>query len=397
MPFKNRLQNAQYSLDQFNWDGWLLYDFRKINDLACYFLDIPKSQMLTRRLFYWIPRKGTPIKLVHRIESKSLDHLPGKVLMYSTWKELEEYLGQFLQGCKKVAMEYSPRNAIPYVSKVDAGMVDLVRSYGIDVVSSADLLQEVTSVWDEQQLEMHFAAMNILETSINRAWNLIGAAIRKGQQLTERDVQSFILEEFKRHDCVCDDPPICAINAHSADPHYCINPVDENPIKPGDFVLIDLWCKKQAPRAVYADITCVGVVAPSPTLKQQKIFEIVRKARDAAMELLVRSYSKGETLMGWEVDQACRQVIIDAGYGQYFTHRTGHNIGEKDHGDGANIDNFETQDCRILLPCTCFSIEPGIYLPGEFGVRLEHDVYIESDGSVRVTGSLQEEIVCIST
>lgn len=396
MIFGERLQQAQQSLEKQGCDGWLLYDFRKSNDLACRFLDIPLTQMLTRRLFYWIPRKGSPIKLLHRIESGSLDHLPGKVLLYSTWLELELHLREMLAGSQKVAMEYSPRNAIPNVSKVDAGTVDLVRSFNLEVISSADLLQVYTSVWNEQQLQSHLAAAHVLEIAVSKAWHLIASSVQQGKQLTEMDVQQFLLEEFKKNECVSDDPPICAVNAHSANPHYFPSRRTDMPIKPGDFVLIDLWCKKNSPKAVYADITRVGVVASHPTTKQQEVFEIVRKARDAAMELLISHFAMGMQVMGWEVDQVCRQKIIDAGYGEYFTHRTGHNIGEKDHGDGANIDNFETKDCRFLLPCSCFSIEPGIYLPGEFGIRLEHDVYVEADGhSIRATGGIQNEIVCL--
>lgn len=396
MDFATRLQQAQHSLNLLGIDGWLLYDFRKTNDLACYFLDIPKHALMTRRFFYWIPRQGSPIKLVHRIESGSLDHLPGEKRLFSAWEELESCLNSMLENSCRVAMEYSPRNAIPYISKVDAGTVDLIRSFGIEVVSSADLLQVYTSVWNKEQLQLHLEAADVLDHTVAKAWDLIANSLTSHSPISEYDVQQFILAEFERQQCMCEDPPICAVNAHAADPHYTLDAHNRTFIKSDDFILIDLWCKKKVPRAVYADITRVGVAAAQATTKQQHIFNIVRNARDAAMELLTSRFSQGLPIMGWEVDQICRATIQAAGYAEFFTHRTGHNIGERDHGDGANIDNFETKDTRLLLPKTCFSIEPGIYLPGEFGIRLEHDVYVEADGrSVRVTGGLQKEIICL--
>lgn len=393
MNFSTRLTQAQDFMCRLGIDGWLLYDFRKVNDLACRFLDVPCHVLMTRRFFYWIPQKGVPVKFVHRIESGVLDHLPGDKKVFSAWEELESGLEELLKNSKKVAMEYSPRNAIPYVSKVDAGTVDLVRSFGIEVVSSADLLQVYTSEWDEEQLRFHLEAAEVLDSAVYQAWQLIANSLGSKIPITEYDVQQFILREFERHNCMCEAPPICAVNANAANPHYTPNLNDKIYIKDNDFILIDLWCKKKAPRAVYADITRVGVAAVKATPQQQHIFDIVRNARDAAMELIESRFCQGIPVMGWEVDQVCRDVIQAAGYAEFFTHRTGHNIGEKDHGDGANIDNFETKDSRLLLPKTCFSIEPGIYLPGEFGVRLEHDVYVEADGRrVRITGGLQTEI-----
>lgn len=395
MDFSSRLHSIQQSLQKASWDGWLLYDFRKTNDLACRFLEIPHNKMCTRRFFYWIPARGNPIKIVHRIESHVLEHLPGESVLYSSWSELDGQL-KILEGLKKIAMEYSPRNSIPYVSKVDAGTVDLVRSFGVEVVSSADLLQQYTSVWSPDQLESHLVATNVLEEAVAKAWKLIGKAVAEKKKISESDVQQFLLDEFERRGCFAEEPPICAVNAHAADPHYSPSPPTATLIKPNDFVLIDLWCKQKKPQAVYSDITKVGVVAAKPTVQQQKIFNLVKEARDAAMTLLQQRLQAGKPIMGWEVDQACRDVIEKAGFGPYFTHRTGHNIGERDHGDGANIDNFETQDRRLLLPGTCFSIEPGVYLPGEFGVRLEHDVYLEPDGCSLRTTPLQTELVLIT-
>lgn len=373
-----------------NLDGWLFFDFRRSNDLACKLLEIPHDLLITRRFFYWVPRDGMPVKVVHRIEKHSLDHLPGNVVEYSTWQELEQRLATILKGCSSIAMEYSPKNAIPTVSKVDAGTLEMIRSLGVQVESSADLLQEFTSVWTEQQLALHQAAAEILQKSVEKAWKLIAEAVSTQRIVTEYDVQQFLLAEFKSHQCVCDDPPICAVNAHAADPHYAPNRVNSSPIRKGDFVLIDLWGKKNCLAAVYADITRVGVCG-QPTEKHQHIFGVVKRARDAAFELLNKRLHEGKAIRGWEVDEVCRRVIIEAGFGQFFPHRTGHNIGERDHGEGANIDNFETRDERLLIPGTCFSIEPGIYLPGEFGVRLEDDVYLSKDGkSLQITPGVQQ-------
>lgn len=396
MSFEDKLERVQKNLNQVKCGAWILYDFRRSNDLACRFLEIPAEKLITRRFYYFIPANGTPIKIVHRIESSVLDHLPGNTITYSSWEELNQALKTASKGIHRAAMEYSPLNAIPTISKVDAGTVDLIRSFGIEVVSSADILQQFSSVWNPYQLETHFQAAEILDRTVGKAWQLISDALLHGKHLTEFDVQCFILKEFAVNECMCEDPPICAVNAHSANPHYIPESKASSTIKKGDFILIDLWCKLKKPGAVYADITRVGVAAPKPTTKQYEIFSIVRNARDAALNLLKERLKQKKSISGSEVDQVCRDVISNSGYGKYFTHRTGHNIGERDHGDGANIDNFETKDSRLLLPGTCFSIEPGIYLPGEFGVRLEHNVYLDIDGrNMHVTGGLQEEITTL--
>lgn len=392
---QKKISDVQKTLTKHNLDGWLLYDFRRNNDLACQFLEIPSDRLLSRRFFYWIPQQGTPKKIVHSIESQVLDHLPGDILRYHTWQEIESHLATILKGKKRIAMEYSPRNAIPAVSKVDAGTVDLVRDCGVEVFSSADILQQYTSVWDQHKLKTHLAAAEVLCQTVDKAWSLIGNAIRKKQSITEYDVQQFILEEFAQRDCTTADSPICAVNAHSADPHYSASKSNSSKIHQGDFILIDLWCKQKVPHAVYADITRVGVAATSPTPRQNEIFNIVKRARDAGTELVKQRFSTGKTIKGCEVDQCCRDVITSAGYGDRFIHRTGHNIDENDHGNGAHLDNLETRDNRQLLLGTCFSIEPGIYLPQEFGVRLEYDVYVSLDGKVQITGGIQESIKCL--
>lgn len=389
------LEKIQRELCKQKIDGWLLYDFQRNNELACAFLEIPKEFILSRRFFYWIPSKGEPIKVLHAIEKHNLDHLPGCLIVYQTWGDLENTLGSFLSHPRSVAMEYSPRNIIPAVSKVDAGTIDLVRDFGVQVVSSADLLQKFTGVWGELKWKSHLYAAQVLENSVERAWQSIAEALKKNQIITEFDIQQNILNQFAKNCCVASDAPICAVNAHSADPHFTPSSSNSTAIKKGDFILIDLWCKRNIPHGVYADITRVGVAASEPTTKQRKIFEIVKSAQVAATDLVRKRFAENMPLKGCEVDQCCRKVIEEAGYGSFFVHRTGHNIDEQDHGNGTHMDSYETYDTRQIIPGTCFSIEPGIYLPGEFGVRLEYDVFVHHDGRVQVTGGEQKEIKCI--
>ena len=386
------IQSIQQELLKQRLDGWLLFDFRRSNDLACDFLGIAKNELLTRRFFYWIPAKGEPIKIVHAVEIQALTSLPGQLITYRSWQDLEWSLGIVLKTMQRIAMEYSPRNAIPSMSKVDAGTIEMIREFGVEVVSSADLLQLHTSVLSEDQLKSHLFAADVLSQTFDKAWELI---INNLDKITEFDVQQFILKEFEKQGCLSEDLPICAVNANSANPHYCPTKEQSTVIKKGDFVLLDLWCKQNIPHAVYADITRVGVAAYEPTSRQIEIFDIVKRARDAATQLVITHFTSRQPLRGCEVDRLCRSVIQKAGYGSHFIHRTGHSIHTSDHGNGAHIDNLETQDQRFLLPSTCFSIEPGIYLPGEFGVRLEYDVYIHQDGRVQITGGVQEKIACI--
>lgn len=392
---KQKLEEVQLALQKQGIDGWLLYDFRRCNDLACRFLGIAQEQLLTRRFFYWIPAHGEPTKIVHLIENP-LKNLPGSTLKFSSWQQLEKHLAEALKGCQRIAMEYSPRNAIPYVSKVDAGTIEIIRGFGIDVISSCDILQKFTSVLTLEQMLMHLKAAEILDQTVEKTWKMIAKSLEEDKKINEYDVQRFILKEFEAQKCVTADLPICAINAHSADPHYCPIESTATLIKPNDFILIDLWCKLDKPNAVYADISRVGVAAKTPTSRQQEIFNIVKKAQQAATQLVKERFDGGKPLQGWEVDQMARDTITAAGYGDYFIHRTGHSIDTSDHGSGTNIDNLETQDQRFLIPGTCFSIEPGIYLPGEFGIRLEYDICIGLDGSVRITGGIQNSITTLT-
>jgi Xaa-Pro aminopeptidase len=389
------LPSVQAALRQFKLDGWLICDFRGSNVLARRVLGFRDDQMGSRRWYYFIPAEGEPRKLVHRIETGALDHLPGSKAVYLQWQELEAGIAALAAGAKRIAMEYSPRNANPYVSRVDAGTVELVRSFGVEVVSSGDLIQLFEATWDDEQQAMHLAAAVYTNSAYDVAWRYIADQVRKRGSVLETGVQAHIMEQFRANRLITYHPPIVAANEHSGDPHFETSLQTDHAIKPGDFVLIDLWAKLDQPRSVYSDLTRVGFVGESVPEKYEKVFQIVAAARDAAISKVRAAFAARQPLMGWEVDQACRDVIEQAGYGQYFIHRTGHSIGQEVHGNGANIDNLETREERLILPRTCFSIEPGIYL-SDFGVRSEVDVLIGGDGEALVTGGeLQRSVVPI--
>lgn len=384
------IEKAKNFLMQGHIDGWLIYDFHGNNPLARSFLNLSKEIMTTRRFFYWIPAKGEPVKLAHAIEAGTLNHLPGTLKTYSSWQSLEKELGIILHGMKKVAMEYSPKNAIPYISLVDGGTVDLVRSFGVEVVSSADFLPHFTAVLTQKQIESQLRAGKRLDEIVLKMWQWIQKNLGK---VSEYDAQQKIKEEFKKLQLITDHDPIVAVNAHSANPHYEPKKTASSLIKQGDFILIDLWAKEE--EGIFGDITRVAVAASKPTQKQQEIFQIVRSAQKAAIELVKSRFFEGKRLEGWEVDEAARAVIRKAGYDKFFIHRTGHSIEKNLHGSGAHMDNLEMHDVRPILKGTCFSIEPGIYLPGEFGVRLELDLIVHLDGSVEISGGEQDSIACL--
>ncbi|GKS56626.1 peptidase M24 [Nitrospira sp.] len=375
-------------------DGWLFYDFRHSDPLAYRILLLDPERHVTRRWYYWVPAKGDPVKLVHRIEPRALDPLPGEVRQYVSWESLQQELRRLLTGAHLVAMQYSPMNAIPYVSRVDAGTIDLIRSFGVRVITSADLVQNFEAVWTEEQLVSHQVAAEILRRVVDETFRDVAEALTAGRPLTERTLQQFMLGRFQVHGVMTATPPIVAVNAHSADPHYAPTPERSSPIEQGDLVLIDLWAKQpHHPAAVYADITWTGFVGKTVPARQEEVFQAVRQARDAAVDFVRERAQSGNLPCGWEVDDVCRGVIREAGYGDQFVHRTGHSIGEEVHGNGANIDNLETQDGRRLLPHTCFSIEPGIYLTGEFGIRSELDVYVAERDAVVFGQPVQTAIV----
>jgi Xaa-Pro aminopeptidase len=387
------LPRVQDALAQFQFDGWLLYDFRGSNVLARRVLDFVPQQFTSRRFAYFVPAKGTPRKLVHRIEAGALDHLPGDKVIYLRWQEFEEGLRSLTQHCPRLALEYSPRNGNPYVAKVDAGTVELLRSFGCELHSSGDLIQLFEAVWDEEQWQMHRQAEAVTTSAYDRAWQFIADQVRAHGSTRETVVQQVILDHFAAHNVVTDHAPIVAVGPHSGDPHYAPSAENDGVIRAGEFVLIDLWGKLNQPRAVFSDLTRVGFVGEQVPEKYAAIFRIVAAARDAAIDRVRSAFAKGEPLFGWQVDDAARQVIAQAGYGAAFVHRLGHNIGQETHGNGANMDNLETREERRVLPGTCFSIEPGIYLP-EFGVRSEVNVFVDWQGTVHVTGGpLQQEVL----
>lgn len=376
-------------------DGWLFCDFRHNDPLAYRVLHIDPVRHVTRRWYYWIPAHGRPVKLVHRIEPHTLDVLPGDQRVYVGWRELHAHLAETLRGVRRVAMQYSPMNAIPYVSRVDAGTVDLIRGLGIEVVTSADLIQRFEAVWNPGQLRSHQEAAEALRDIVDEAFQHVAARQRAQAALSEYDLQQFILSRITAHGLITGSAPIAAVGPHTADPHYAPTTEGSAPIEPGQVVLIDLWAKRPARGSVYADITWTGYVGEEVPDRPREVFAVVSGARDAALEFVTRRVGAGDYPCGYEVDDVCRQVIRSAGYGEHFLHRTGHSIGEEVHGNGANIDNLETQDGRRLLMNTCFSIEPGIYLPGAFGIRSEIDVYV-GDRAVVVAGQpMQTEMVPI--
>jgi Xaa-Pro aminopeptidase len=386
------LNSVQKALQEFGIDGWLLFDFRGNNLLARRVLDLADQPLMSRRFAYCIPAQGEPRKLVHRIEPRALGHLPGGETVYLRWQEFEAGIGSLLTRLKRVALEYSPRNANPYVSRVDAGLVELVRSFSVEPVSSGDLIQQFEATWDDDQWRMHREAAVHTDAAYNRIWRFIAEAVRTGKNITERSVQQEIERHFAENKLFTDHLPIVAVGSHSGNPHY---ETGSAPLKQGDFVLVDLWAKLDRPRAVYSDLTRVGFIGTSVLQPYEEVFQIVARARDAAIERVKSAFAKGESLQGWQVDQAARDVIEGAGYGAAFVHRTGHSIGQETHGNGANMDNLETHEERRVLRCTCFSIEPGIYLP-EFGVRSEVNVFIDAAGTVHVTGGpLQMRVVPI--
>lgn len=373
-------------------DGWLFYDFRGRDPIAQNILQLPPG-MRTRRWYYFVPAKGTPRKLVHKIESESLAAVPGETLYYAGQEELRKNLAKLLARAKTIAMQYSPKNAIPYVAMVDAGTIELVRSVGPKIVSSADLVQKYEACWSPAQLQSHLDAGGVIDRVVREAFQLAAKNVREKKTFTEYDLQQWIRQQFAAAGISADNGPDVAVGPHASDPHYGPAQATASPIREGDLLLLDVWGKQKAPGSVYYDITWVGYLGAKVPEKMAKIFGIVRDARDRAIELIQSSVTAGKALQGWQVDQAARKVIEKAGYGKYFFHRTGHNIGQSVHGNGVNMDGLETRDVRHLIPKTCNSIEPGIYLP-EFGIRSEVNMYID-EKEARVTGAVQKEVLAL--
>ena len=386
------LQAIQNALRERNIDAWLFYDHHHRDPIAYRVLGLPQDLMVTRRWYYLIPAKGEPAKLVHKIEAGHLDSLPGAKSQYAGWQELFDSLKRMLAGHRDIAMQYSPNNIVFTVSMVDAGTADLIRGLGKNIVSSADLVAQFEATWTDEQIKTHFEARDAIDAITGDAFKEIGRRVRNGGT-TEHEIQQFFMEGFARENLVTDDPPIVAVNANSGNPHYEPRADHPVPIREGDFVLLDVWGKKNKPGAVYYDITWVGVVGKAPSDRQQEIFKVVRDARDVGVKTVQDAIAARKPIAGWEVDHAVRGLIKNAKYGDYFIHRTGHSIGTEVHSNGANMDDLEIHDERLILPNSCFSIEPGIYLP-EFGMRLEVDVLVR-DAGAEVTGKIQKEIVII--
>jgi Xaa-Pro dipeptidase len=386
------LTAIQSALRDANLDGWLFYDHHHRDPLAYSILGLDPNAHVTRRWFYLVPANGEPKKLVHRIEAGRLDSLPGTKSVYSSWQELEAQIESLLAGQRKLAMQYSPRNAIMYVSMVDAGTIELLRSLGKEIVSSADLVSHFEAVLTDAQLATHYVAQRHIDEILAAAWKEIGTRARSGGT-DEHAMVQYLQEAMARAGLDWEHGPNVSAGPNSADSHYEPTAASSRPIGNGDFVLIDIWAKlKDDPSAVWYDITWTGVVGREPTEREHLIFNTVRDARDASIKVVQDAFAANQPIAGWQADDASRNVIRKAGFGDWFTHRTGHNIGTVLHGNGAHLDNLETHDERLILPNTCFSVEPGLYFTGEFGIRSEVDM-IARKGKAEVTGRIQTELV----
>jgi Xaa-Pro aminopeptidase len=386
------LNEMQGDLRMAKLDGWLFYDFRGRDPIAHRILHLP-NHMRTRRWFYFVPAKGTPKKLVHKIETQSLAAVPGETIYYSGQEELRKGLKKILGRAKTVAMQYSPKNAIPYVAMVDAGTIELVKSCGVRVATSADLVQRYEACWTPEQLQSHLEAGKAIDRIVSEAFAMAARGVREKRPVAEFELQQWILREFEKAGLTTEEGPDVAVNAHASDPHYAPAEDRPTPIKEGDLLLLDVWGKTKAADSVYYDISWVGYLGAKVPEKYAKVFAVLMAARDEAVTLIQASVAVGKPVQGWQVDKAARDVVEKAGYGKYFIHRTGHNIGTAVHGNGVNMDGLETHDSRHLIPGTCNSIEPGIYLP-EFGMRSEVDVYV-GEKEARVTGAVQKEILAL--
>jgi Xaa-Pro dipeptidase len=387
------LAAIQSALHEANLDAWLFYDHHHRDPLAYSILSLDPEMHVTRRWFYLIPAHGEPQKLVHRIESTRLDTLPGTKSEYSSWQELDAHLESILSNSTRIAMQYSPRNAIMYVSMVDAGTIERIRELGKEIVSSADLVSQFEAVLTSDQIATHYAAQQKVDRILAEAFQQIGTHA-SSNPTNEFAMVNWIAEAFRRESLVWQHGPNVSCGPNSADSHYEPTAANSRPIRTGDFVLIDLWAKLPSPNAVYYDITWTAVVGRQPTEREHTIFATVAAARDAAITAIQSAYSAAKPIAGFQADDAARKVIRVAGFANTFTHRTGHNIGPEIHGAGANLDNLETHDTRRILPNTCFSVEPGLYFPGEFGLRSEVNM-ITTPTAAQVTGRIQTHLLTL--
>jgi len=390
------LVKIQKALEDGGMDGWLFFDFHNRDPIAYRVLGLNAGEFTSRRWFYWIPAKGEPVRLVHRVEPTKLDNLPGEKRLYLGWKELHQALPEVLGSARKVAMQFSPLSAIPYVSLVDGGTIDLIRSLGVEVVSSGDLVQMFEATIDEAGYRMHLEAGEMIQRIKDDSFKRIGDFIRSGRKLTEFELQQWIVRRFEAEGMDCDSEyPIVGVNEHPANPHFQPTPQNSYAFKKGDLVLLDLWAKLKKPRAIFYDITWCAYIGDTPPALYAEIFDVVKHARNTGLRFIRECLSQRKPCHGYEVDDIVRKVVRDASYGEQFIHRTGHSIGEKVHGNGVNIDNLETRDERLLVPGICFSIEPGIYLEGKMAARTEINVFINDNFEAVVAGPEQDGLVLI--
>jgi Xaa-Pro dipeptidase len=388
------VDSIQRELQAAGLDGWLFFDHHERDPLAYSILGLKSSGLVSRRWYYFIPAHGAPRGLVHQVEPHVLDSLPGAKIPYSRWQDQETGLRKLLEGAGKVAMQYSPRCAVPYVANVDAGTIELIRGLGVDVVGSAELIQIFEAKWTPAQLEMHLEAGRRVDRIRAEAFDFVQESTRAGKSLDEYAVQQFVMRRFKETRLVTDHPPIVGVNVNAADSHYAPPEGGSAPIRRGDLVLLDLWAKlNDKPEAVYYDITWMAFCGDEVPERMEQAFAVVVGARDVGIRLVQEAAASGRTLRGFEVDDAVRGHIESCGMGEFVRHRTGHSIGRDVHGVGANMDNFETHDERPIIPSTCFSIEPALYLP-DFGVRTEINLFVE-ERTARVTGEMQTEFVTL--
>ena len=390
-----RVDEIALALGHARLDGWLFYDFRLSDPLAYRILGLSEDGIATRRWFCFVPAHGKPRAIVSAVEAHRLDALGVEKIVYRSHDEMLAALRTALGYARRIAMDYSPGCAIPYVSRVDAGTVEIVRAMGIKVVTAADLIQRFEATLTREQLASHQRAARALRSIVDETFSEIGQLISGGRPVSEVSVQESVMARFAAQGLVTHAPPIVAVNEHSADPHYGPTPKHDYAIRRGDFILLDLWARETAPDSIYADFTWVAFAGDKVPAEHARVFKIVADARDATVDLVQRRVAAGEPVSGREADRTARSVIEAASFGDAFVHRTGHSIGREVHGTGANLDSLETLDDRILIDNTCFSVEPGIYLPGRFGVRSELDMTLEN-GRAPVSGEpRQREIVAL--
>jgi Xaa-Pro aminopeptidase len=388
------IEAVQTALKDEGFDGWLLYDFHGSNPIAARIAGLASGKkMATRRWYYLVPAAGAPRGLVHAIERHNLDGLPGAKTPYAGRVQLEAGLRDLLKGMHRIAMEYSPGNNIPYLSRVDAGTIESVKALGIDVASSGDLVQRFEAIWTDEAYRTHVGASERLYRIKDRAFAMAAERTRSGAPLNEYELQQMMMGWFTEEGLLSSDPPNVSAQENAGNPHYSASRDNSRAIRPNELLLLDLWGKLPEPGAVFADITWVAFTGGSVPAEFSRAFAAARDGRDAAVELVRSSVAAGKDIRGWQVDRACRDVIERAGFGEFFIHRTGHSLGEEVHGNGVHMDDYETHDDRRLIPGTGFTIEPGVYTD-RFGVRTEINMFV-MEREARVTGPLQQEIVTL--